>query len=70
MPSAEPHQIDSNKHLITDAIEEWKTELEKSQLNLMNSIMNRSQSVEKSQILESHKIIPAYVSSMVPFGKN
>ena len=70
MPDAEPHQIDSNKHSISDSIEIWKKELEKSQLanNSMTLSNSTSQSAETSLILETHKIIPAYVSGMVPFG--
>ena len=70
MPDAEPHQIDSNKHSISDSIEIWKKELEKSQLanNSLTLSNSTSQSAETSLILETHKIIPADVSSMVPFG--
>lgn len=63
VPLFETDQIDQNNETIL----KWQSELSKSQ-EISNSPPKSTQQLDTSLILASHKIIPAHVSGMVPFG--
>jgi hypothetical protein len=56
-------------HSIEEASEKWKIELNKSDLVASAPTTTTTKSMDTSLILAAHKIIPAHVSGMVPFGK-
>ena len=56
-----------NLQLNSDALAKWQDELAKSQMATI-SPPKSAQSLDTSIILATHKIIPAHVSGMVPFG--
>ena len=53
-----------NPEILEETSYKWKTELDKAKL-----ILN-TENIDTTQILAAHKLIPAHVNGMVPFGNN
>ena len=53
-----------NPEILEEINQKWKTEIDKA-----NSISN-IENIDSSQIVAAHKLIPAHVIGMVPFGNN
>ncbi len=62
---ADHHNIDDS-NLASEAIAKWEVELNKAKLASNSS--GSSEQMDTSMILAAHKLIPAHVNGMVPFG--